>query len=330
MMRFFGKKETQETDGAAEPGDQPKASFFDRMRQAVERTRESLGSRIEGIVALTRTVDEGALEDLETALLTSDLGVQPTTAILEALRERARRKAIEGGAELRALLKDELKGMLERPIAEHPAAQKPSDGPLVIFLVGVNGTGKTTSAGKLAALYRGRDQSVLLCAADTFRAAAIEQLEIWAGRSGVEMVKTKQGGDPAAVLYDAAARAKAHGIDVLLVDTAGRLHTKTGLMDELDKMRRTAGKLIPGAPHEVLLVMDATTGQNGLQQARLFTQAAGVTGIVLTKLDGTAKGGIAVAIAQEMGLPVRFVGVGERMGDLLEFDAGAFVESLLG
>jgi fused signal recognition particle receptor len=338
-MRFFGKKDTQATGGAADeaaeaeeraPEERPRGGLLERMRQAVSRTRESLGSRIEGIVALTRTVDEGALEELETALLTSDLGVQTTAAILDGLRERAKRKAIEGGAELRALLKNELKGMLERPIADHPAARKPADGPLVIFLVGVNGTGKTTSAGKLAAWYMGLGQSVLLCAADTFRAAAIEQLEVWAGRSGVEMVKTKQGGDPAAVLYDAAARAKAHGTGVLLVDTAGRLHTKTGLMDELDKMRRTAAKLIPGAPHEVLLVMDATTGQNGLQQARLFTQAAGVTGIVLTKLDGTAKGGIAVAIAEEMGLPVRFVGVGERMGDLLEFDAGAFVDSLLG
>jgi fused signal recognition particle receptor len=170
---------------------------------------------------------------------------------------------------------------------------------------------------------------VLLCAADTFRAAAIEQLEVWAQRSGVEMIKTKQGGDPAAVLYDAVASAKAKGIEELYVDTAGRLHTKHGLMDELDKMRRTADKLIPGAPHEVLLVMDATTGQNGLQQARQFTQSAGVTGIVLTKLDGTAKGGIAVAIAKEMNLPVRFVGVGEQMNDLLEFSPEAFVDSLL-
>jgi fused signal recognition particle receptor len=333
-MRFFGKKDTPNQDASLEPElhpeETPKASFFDRMRQAVSRTRESLGSRIEGIVALTRTVDESSLEELETALLTSDLGVQTTTAILDSLRDRAKRKAIDGGAELRALLKVELKGILDRPIADHPPTAKPADGPLVIFLVGVNGTGKTTSAGKLAAWFRGRNQSVLLCAADTFRAAAIEQLEVWAGRSGVEMVKTKQGGDPAAVLYDAAARAKAHGTEVLLVDTAGRLHTKTGLMDELDKMRRTAAKLIPGAPHEVLLVMDATTGQNGLQQARLFTQAAGVTGIVLTKLDGTAKGGIAVAIAQEMGLPVRFVGVGEKMSDLLEFSPEAFVDSLLG
>jgi fused signal recognition particle receptor len=330
FISLFGNKDAPETDGSAQSEEKPKGGLFDRMRQAVSKTRESLGSRIEGIVALTRTVDEGSLEKLETALLTSDLGVQTTAAILDRLRERAKRKAIEGGAELRALLKDELKGMLERPIASHPSAAKPADGPLVIFLVGVNGTGKTTSAGKLAAWYMGQGRSALLCAADTFRAAAIEQLEIWATRSGVEMVKTKQGGDPAAVLYDAAARAKAHGTDVLLVDTAGRLHTKTGLMDELDKMRRTAAKLIPGAPHEVLLVMDATTGQNGLQQARLFTQAVGVTGIVLTKLDGTAKGGIAVAIAQEMGLPVRFVGVGEKMSDLLEFDAEAFVEGLLG
>jgi fused signal recognition particle receptor len=196
--------------------------------------------------------------------------------------------------------------------------------------VGVNGTGKTTSAGKLAAWSRSQGRSVLLCAADTFRAAAIEQLEIWASRSGVEMIKTRQGGDPAAVLYDAITAAKARGIDDLYVDTAGRLHTKTGLMDELEKMRRTAQRLIPDAPHEVLLVMDATTGQNGLQQARLFTQAAGVTGILLTKLDGTAKGGIAVAIAQELNLPVRFAGVGEQMGDLLEFSPAAFVDSLLG
>jgi fused signal recognition particle receptor len=322
MMKFFGGKKDKEDEA-------PKPGFFDRMKQAVSRTRESLSSKIEGLVALTRTVDEASLEDLESALLTSDLGVQTTTRILEALRERARRQAIAGGAELRDLLKQELRAILDAPLRENPVAA-PADGPSVTFLVGVNGTGKTTSAGKLAAWYRGRNRTVLLCAADTFRAAAIEQLEVWAARSGVQMIKTRQGGDPAAVLYDAAASAKAHKIDELIVDTAGRLHTKTGLMDELEKMRRTAAKLIPGAPHQVLLVMDATTGQNGLQQARLFTQAAGVTGIVLTKLDGTAKGGIAVAIAQEMNLPVRFVGVGEQMGDLLEFDSGAFVDSLLG
>ena len=323
FISLFGSPE-KKPEETQEP--EEKQGFFNRMKQAVTRTRESFSSRIGDLVALTRVVDEAALEDLESALLTSDIGVQTTNEILEALRDRARHQAIEGGAELRELLKEQLRGILEAPAK---TIAEPATPPKVTFLVGVNGTGKTTSAGKLAAWYRGKDRTVLLCAADTFRAAAIEQLEVWASRSGVEMIKTRQGGDPAAVLYDAAAAAKTRGIGELIVDTAGRLHTKTGLMDELDKMRRTAAKLIPGAPHEVLLVMDATTGQNGLQQARLFTQSAGVTGIVLTKLDGTAKGGIAVAIAREMNLPVRFVGVGEKMEDLLEFDAGDFVEALL-
>ncbi len=339
MMKFFGGKkatpakspeETAREDASApESSEAPKSSLFSRMKQAVSRTRETLSAKIETIVALTRTVDEATLEDLESALLTSDLGVQTTTAILEALRDRARRQAIEGGEELRGLLKAQLRAILEAPIANRSSAA-PQDGPRVTFLVGVNGTGKTTTSGKLAAWYRAQERSVLLCAADTFRAAAIEQLEVWAARSGVEMIKTRHGGDPAAVLYDAASAAKARKIDELIVDTAGRLHTKSGLMDELEKMRRTAAKLIPGAPHEVLLVMDATTGQNGLNQARQFTQAAGVTGIVLTKLDGTAKGGIAVAIAQELNLPVLFVGVGEQMTDLLEFAPEAFVDSLVG
>jgi fused signal recognition particle receptor len=308
----------------AEPA---KSGFFDRMKQAVTRTRESLSSRLEGVMALTRTVDEAALEDLESALLTSDLGLPTTTAILDQLRDRARRQDIDGGTELRTLLKAQIRAILEAP--QKPIVE-PATPPKVIFLVGVNGTGKTTTGGKLAAWFRAENKSVLLCAADTFRAAAIEQLEVWASRSGVDMIKTRQGGDPAAVLYDAVAAAKARGINVLIVDTAGRLHTKGGLMDELEKMRRTAKRLIPEAPHEVLLVMDATTGQNGLQQARLFTEAAGVTGIVLTKLDGTAKGGIAVAIARELDLPVRYVGVGEKIGDLLEFEPAAFVDSLLG
>jgi fused signal recognition particle receptor len=331
-MKFFGGKKDTPDHPAPEsgPAEPQKSGLFSRMKQAVSRTRETLSSRIETIVALTRTVDESTLNDLETVLLTSDLGVQTTTAILDGLRDRARRQAIEGGDELRELLKAEIRAILEAPIASQPKPSPLSEGPHVTFLVGVNGAGKTTSAGKLAAWHRAQDRTVLLCAADTFRAAAIEQLEVWASRSGVEMIKTRHGGDPAAVLYDAVSAAKAHKIGELIVDTAGRLHTKSGLMDELDKMRRTAAKLIPGAPHEVLLVMDATTGQNGLQQARQFTQSAGATGIVLTKLDGTAKGGIAVAIAQELNLPVRFAGVGEQMTDLLEFSPADFVDSLLG
>jgi fused signal recognition particle receptor len=321
LSRLFGSNQSEKPSGQ-----EPEKNLFGRMKQAVSRTRESFSQKIADLAALTRTVDENALDELEAALLTSDLGVPTTTAILDALRDRARHQAIAGGVELRALLKDQLRTILEAPQRPVPAPDAP---PKVIFLVGVNGTGKTTSSGKLAAWSRAQGRSVLLCAADTFRAAAIEQLEVWAERSGVEMIKTRQGGDPAAVLYDAIAAAKARGIDDLYVDTAGRLHTKSGLMDELDKMRRTAQRLVPGAPHEVLLVMDATTGQNGLQQARQFTEAAGVTGIVLTKLDGTAKGGIAVAIAREMNLPVRFVGVGEQMSDLLEFSPAEFVDSLL-
>jgi fused signal recognition particle receptor len=308
--------------------DQPeKRSVLDRMREAVTRTRESLSDRIEGVVALTREVDEAALEELEAVLLTSDLGMTTTTAILDALRDRARRQAIRDGAELKALLRTQLLAILQ---AETPAPRRVNEPPEVILMVGVNGTGKTTTSGKLAAWYKRQGQTVLLCAADTFRAAAIEQLEVWSQRAGVEMIRTRQGGDPSAVLYDAAVAAKARRNDVLLVDTAGRLHTKTGLMDELEKMRRTVQRVLPFAPHEVLLVLDATTGQNGLQQARLFTESAGVTGIVLTKLDGTAKGGIVVAIAQELKLPVRFVGIGEKMEDLLPFEAEAFVDSLLG
>jgi len=330
FISLFGSlNEPEKPERSPEPEapEGEKKNFFSRMREAVTRTRESLGSKIEGIVAITRTVDESALEDLEMALLSSDIGVQTTTEILDVLRDRAKRQAIEGGEELHSLLKEQIKAILEAPIKPIP---QPAEPPKVIFLVGVNGAGKTTTSGKLAAWSQSQNRTALLCAADTFRAAAIEQLEVWAARSGVEIIKTRQGGDPAAVLYDAASAAKARNIADLYVDTAGRLHTKTGLMDELDKMRRTAARLIPEAPHEVLLVMDATTGQNGLQQARQFTQAAGVTGIVLTKLDGTAKGGIAVAIARELNLPVRFVGVGEKMTDLLEFSPEAFVDSLLG
>jgi len=346
MFNFFGKKQaaTEPTPeptpnqapepvapAPVEPAEAPaveeKTGFFARMKQAVTRTRESFAAKIETIVASTRPVDEAALEELEMALISSDIGVHTSAEIIKALRDRAKLQAISSGEELRHLLKEQLRAILEAP--QRPI-NRPDAPPLVTFLVGVNGTGKTTTSGKLAAWHLAEGRTTLLCAADTFRAAAIEQLEVWAQRSGVEIVKTRQGGDPAAVLYDAAAMARARKIDELIVDTAGRLHNKSGLMSELDKMRRTADKLIPGAPHEVYLVMDATTGQNGLEQARQFTQAAGVTGIVLTKLDGTAKGGIAIAIARELNLPVRYVGVGEKISDLLEFSPEGFIDSMLG
>jgi fused signal recognition particle receptor len=351
MMAFslFGKREQpeQQPDQAPEP-QQAKLGLFDRMKQAVTRTRESFTESISSVIALTREVDETTLVNLEPLLLAADLGAPTTAIVMENLRQRALRTGIQGGDELKQLLKSELKQILDnvaRPIrhpatppevimmgvgdASNRATSASHSTPEVIMMVGVNGTGKTTTTGKLSAYFTAQGRTVLLCAADTFRAAAIEQLEVWAQRSDVQIIKTKQGGDPSAALYDACAAAKARGTQILIVDTAGRLHTKTDLMKELDKMRRTAEKLIPGAPHQTLLVMDATTGQNGLTQARLFTEAAHVTGIVLTKLDGTAKGGIVLAIATELKLPVVYAGIGEKLEDIIPFDSSSFIDSLL-
>jgi fused signal recognition particle receptor len=300
--------------------------FLEKMKQAVTRTRESLGERIDEVMAFTKVIDRTTLDDLEGILIGADLGTKTTQEILGKLREKADRRQIKDVAELKRLIKEQVLAILNTTPVR---TGKPAAGdPEVVMVVGVNGTGKTTSIGKLAYALRGEGKSVLLCAADTFRAAAIEQLEVWGSRTGVEIIKTKPGGDPSAVLFDALSAAKARHTDSVIVDTAGRLHTKSSLMAELEKMKRTAQRIIPGAPHEVLLVMDATTGQNGLQQARQFTESAGVTGIVLTKLDGTAKGGVVVAISRELGLPVRYVGVGEQAGDLLPFNAEDFAESL--
>ena len=332
---LFGKRTPEqkqdpepEKSSASEPSpaSEPKLGFLSRMKQAVTRTRDTFSESISSVIALTREIDFAALDKLDAVLLSADIGSATTNEIIENLKQRALRQGIDGGAELRRLLKLELKAVLDRvavPITHPPTP------PEIIMMVGVNGTGKTTTSGKLAALFTSQNKSVLLCAADTFRAAAIEQLEVWATRSNVPIIKTKQGGDPSAALYDACAAAKSRNTQVLIVDTAGRLHTKTDLMKELDKMRRTAEKLVPGAPHQTLLVMDATTGQNGLTQARLFTEAARVTGIVLTKLDGTAKGGIVLAIATELKLPVVYAGIGEKMEDIIPFDSDSFVDSLL-
>jgi fused signal recognition particle receptor len=303
-----------------------KPSFLERMKEAVTRTRENLSERIEEVVAFTKEIDRSTLDDLEATLIGADLGATTTHEVLQKLREKADRKQIKNVDELKRLLKEELLAILEQ--GNSTPVQKVDGAPEVILVVGVNGTGKTTTIGKLAQVFRSQGKNVLLCAADTFRAAAIDQLEVWGQRTGTEVIKTKAGGDPSAVLYDTLQAATARNSDYVIVDTAGRLHTKTNLMSELEKMRRTAQRIVPGAPHETLLVMDATTGQNGLQQARLFTQSAGVTGIVLTKLDGTAKGGVVVAITRELGVPVRYVGVGEKAGDLLPFDPREFVDSL--
>ena len=302
-----------------------KPGLLDRMKQAVSRTRDGLQERMDDLLTLARPVDESNLEELENTLIASDVGVATSQEIISQLRQQSSRQQIRDGAELRRLLKLEMLRILDSVPANTVLGAKPE----VILMVGVNGTGKTTTTGKLAAHFREQEKSVLLCAADTFRAAAIEQLEVWSQRAGVEMIRTRQGGDPSAALYDALQATQARGIDVLIVDTAGRLHTKNNLMAELEKIRRTAQRFIPDAPHQTLLVMDATTGQNGLQQARLFTEAASVSGIVLTKLDGTAKGGIVIAIARELQLPVRYVGIGEQMEDLIPFDSNAFVDSLL-
>ena len=319
IQTLFGSSRSDEKE-------EKKSGFFERMKQAVTRTRESLTERIEEAVSLNKEIDRNTLDELEATLIGADLGTTTTQEVLAKLRDKADRKQIQDVDELKRLLKAELLAILKR--ANVPPVQAPEGMPEVILVVGVNGTGKTTSIGKLAQFLRSEGKNVLLCAADTFRAAAIEQLEIWGQRTGSEVIRTKAGGDPAAVLYDALQAATSRHSDYVIVDTAGRLHNKVGLMLELEKMRRTAQRIVPGAPHETLLVVDATTGQNGLQQARQFTDSAGVTGIVLSKLDGTAKGGVVVAISRELGLPVRYVGVGEKAGDLLRFSAEDFVDSL--
>jgi len=329
MISLFGNKDKDKEKEKSEP------SFLERLKASVSKTKAALSETVDNIFLGERKIDPSVLKTLETALLSADLGVKPTREILDSVREKMHRNALSDSSQLKREIKSHIVRILNASANSNGTAAisnlAPSsngNGTRVVFIVGVNGAGKTTSIGKLANRLRQEGLSVVLCAADTFRAAAIEQLEIWAQRNGIDVVKQKSGSDPAAVVYDAVAAAKARSADVVIVDTAGRLHTKSNLMAELEKMKRTAAKVIPGAPHEVLLVLDATTGQNGLSQAREFTSSVGVTGIILTKLDGTAKGGIVVAIARELGLPIRFIGTGEQINDMIPFDAEAYANSL--
>ncbi len=302
--------------------------FLDRLKQGLNRTTQNIVSRFEDIVQRadepeqrSRPIDVDTLESLEEVLISADLGLSATNRIVSAVKGRSRR-----GESLRDLVKAEIQGIFDAADATHPLSN--GHAPHVTLIVGVNGTGKTTTVGKLASLLKASGKTPLVCAADTFRAAAVEQLEIWATRAGVDIVRAKDGADPAAVVFDAIQSGKARGRDPILVDTAGRLHNRVNLMNELDKIRRVAGRAMEGAPHEVLLVLDATVGQNGLTQAKEFMEVAGVNGIVLTKLDGTAKGGVAVAIANDLKLPIRYVGIGEGIDDLIPFSSTDYVNAL--
>jgi len=302
-------------------------NVFKKFQNGLARTKSGLVEGIQRIVSQTRGLDESVLEELEELLILSDLGVATTETVLDGLRQRSLESGQVDAAAVLQLLKQELVGQLERSTAA-AAVERPAGQLCVVSVVGVNGAGKTTTIGKLAHLQASQGRKVLLAAADTFRAAAADQLEIWRDRAGVEIVLSQSGADPAAVAFDALKAAMARQVDYLFIDTAGRLHTKGNLMAELEKIHKVLARQCPGAPHEVLLVIDATTGQNGLSQARKFAESVAVTGLVVTKLDGTAKGGIVFAIARELGIPVRYVGLGEGMDDLQEFDPRTFVEAL--
>ncbi|MCS6873257.1 MAG: signal recognition particle-docking protein FtsY [Pyrinomonadaceae bacterium] len=305
--------------------------FSFRFARAIEKTRVSISEKLDSIFAGSKKIDETLLEELEEILISSDLGVSTTTHILESIRMKLSRGQINDLQALKTAIKEEIVHILQEASLSGVSNEEsfdPKVKPYVIMVVGVNGVGKTTTIGKLAHRIKSEGNQVLICAADTFRAAANDQLKVWAERAGVSLIQQKQGTDPAAVLFDAIKSAKARNIDVLIVDTAGRLHNKSNLMAELEKMKRVAAREVEGAPHETLLVIDAVTGQNGLEQARKFLKTSNVTGIVLTKLDGTAKGGIAVSIAKELSLPIRYVGIGEKIDDLVIFDPYKYAENL--
>jgi fused signal recognition particle receptor len=309
----------------AQPEERRGLGFFRQMRERLEKTRSLFIGGIDTLVRGKKEITPEVLEDLEELLISSDLGVDTTQKLIEAMEEKLHRRELADADKLRLHLKEEMRRLLT---VQAPALAVRSKKPFVLMAIGVNGVGKTTTLAKIAHQYQGAGLRVMLVAADTFRAAAVEQLATWAERVGAELVKQRTGADPAAVVFDGLAAAQARGADVVLIDTAGRLHTKVNLMEELKKVKRVIERQLPGAPHEVLLVLDATTGQNAVAQTRLFHRELGVTGLVLTKLDGTARGGIVVGICQEFQIPVRFIGLGEAVDDLREFDADQFVAAL--
>jgi fused signal recognition particle receptor len=299
--------------------------FFNKLKEGLEKTRKSFTEKIEQLVVGYAHIDDDFIDDLEAVLLSADVGVKTAGLLIEEVRTAIKSKEIQSPEQLKPFLEEKISRLLMQDVPELKLATQP---PTVIVVVGVNGVGKTTTIGKLSAYYQEQGYHVMLAAGDTFRAAASEQLEIWGQRTGADVIKHTQGSDPAAVAFDAVQSAKSRGIDVLIVDTAGRLHTKSNLMEELKKINRVIARELPGAPHETLLVLDATTGQNAISQAKTFTEAADVTGIVLTKLDGTAKGGVVVAIKSELGLPIKWIGVGEGMNDLRPFIPQDFAQAL--
>lgn len=322
MANFFKNKNKEKNEQTPEE----KKSLFKRLRQGLSKTRSSFTGRLDRLVLGKKEITEDLLDELEEILFISDIGVATTQELIDSVREKVARKELKNPETLKNALKNHIFSFLDVPPKEHP---KPEPGePLVVLVVGVNGVGKTTTIGKTAHNFKSQGNNVMLVAADTFRAAAVEQLGIWGERTGADVIKQSTGADPSAVVFDAVTAAISRKTDVVLIDTAGRLHTKTNLMEELKKIARVTAKKLLGAPHEVWLVLDATTGQNAISQAEMFNEAIGITGIILTKLDGTAKGGIVVGISHQLGIPIKYIGIGEKIEDLRPFEPEDFVKAM--
>jgi fused signal recognition particle receptor len=322
MIKFSKKEDREKSTNSSENSQ----GLFQRLRQGLSKTRSNLTGRLDRLFLTKKEITADLLEELEEILFTSDIGVATTSELIDLLQEKLKRKELNNPDILKSVLRDHILTFLESPTVEH-VFPSPSE-PLVIMVIGVNGVGKTTTIGKAAHSFKLQGKKVMLVAADTFRAAAVEQLAAWGDRAGAEVIKQRTGADPSAVVFDALTAALSRKTDVVLIDTAGRLHTKVNLMEELQKIHRVTGRKLPGAPHEVWLILDATTGQNAISQAEMFNEALGVTGIILTKLDGTAKGGIVVGISQQLKIPITYIGIGEKMDDLRPFNAEDFVEAI--